>query len=91
MQIPDKALEHRSRGTVVVAQNGESTSPQSRPTDDDEESDNNFIIHDAPTHNGQQQNGKPLADPRRRRLSTYEDGNVAVIVDPESGKTRSSS
>ena len=79
LQIPDKVLEHRPRETV---RDGESTSPQSRPTDDES---GNYIIHDHPSHIGQ--NGRPR--PRPRRLSTYED--VDAVMDPESGKTNSSS
>ena len=76
-QIPDKVLEHRSRETV---QDGESSSPQSRPADDVES--DNLIGHDA-SHNGQ--NGKPTL--RSRRLSTNEDDDG--MINPESGKTRS--
>ena len=86
MQIPDKALEYRSRGTASV-QDGESSSssPQSR-TPSDVESDGFLTSHD-PSHinNGLGQNGKPAS--RLRRLSTFEDGDD--VIDPESGKTRS--
>ena len=76
LQIPDKVLEHRPRETTI--RDCESSSPQSRSSDDESE---NYIIHDA-RHRGQQ-NGRPA--PRPRRLSTYEDGDV--VMDPESGKT----
>jgi hypothetical protein len=77
LQIPDKVLEHRPRETV---RDGGSSSPQSRPSDDES---GNYIVHDA-SHKGQ--NGRPA--PRSRRLSMYEDGDA--VMDPESGKTRSS-
>lgn len=76
LQIPDKVLEHRPRQTV---RDSESSSPQSRPSD---EEPGNYIIHDA-SH--KRQNGRPA--PRPRRLSMYEDGEA--VMDPESGKTRS--
>lgn len=78
LQIPDKVLEHRPRREAV--QNGESSSPESRPSDDESA---NYIIHDG-SH--KRQNGGPV--PRPRRLSTYED--CEAVMDPESGKTRSS-
>ena len=76
LQIPDKALEHRPRETV---RDSGSSSPQSPPSDHDSES--NYIT----SHKGQ--NGRPA--PRPRRLSTYEDGDA--LMDPESGKTRTTS
>ena len=83
LQIPDKVLEHRPRETVRVGDN-ESSSPQSRPPSDDDDESVNYIIHDS-SHRGQS-NGRPA--PRPRRLSMYEDGDA--LMDPESGKTRSS-
>jgi hypothetical protein len=90
LQIPDKVLEHRPSPrepetvTVTVLRDGGSLSPQSRPSDDES---GNYIIHDA-SHKGQ--NGRPQAAPRPRRLSEsmYEDGDA--VMDPESGKTGSS-
>ena len=79
LQIPDKVLEHRPREAVRDGP-GESSSSQSRPSDDESE---NYIIHDA-SHKGQ--NGSAS---RPRRLSTYEDGDA--VMDPESGKIRSTS
>ena len=73
LQIPDKVLDHRPRGTV---RDSESSSPQSRQSDDES---GNYIIHD-PSHRGQ--NGRPK--PRPRRLSMYEDGDA--VMDPERGK-----
>lgn len=75
LQIPDKVLEHRPRG---AARNSESSSPESRPSDDES---GNYIIHDASQKGGQ--NGRP--EPRPRRLSMYEDGEA--VMDSESGKT----
>ena len=81
LQIPDKVLEHRPRKTV---QDGESSPPQSRPSDDEP---GNYIIHDTTSHSrGGQQDGRPA--PRPRRLSMYEDGDA--VMDPESGKAPSS-
>ena len=78
LQIPDKVLEHRPRRTVRDSES--SSSPQSRPSDDEP---GNYIVHDDPSHKAQ--NGRP--GPRPRRLSMYEDGEG--VMDPESGKTRS--
>ena len=79
LQIPDKVLEHRPRGT---ARDTESSSPQSRPTDDES---GKHITHDDESHKGQ--NGRP--GPRPRRLSMYDDDDT--VMDPESDKTRSTS
>ena len=79
LQIPDKILEHRPRRTVGDT---ESSSPQSRPSDDEP---GNYIIHDASRTIGQ--NGRPT--PRPRRLSMYEDGEA--VMDSESGKTSTTS
>ena len=84
LQIPDKVLEHRPRKTV---QDGESSPPQSRPSDDES---GNYIIHDTTSHaRGGQQNGKLGSASRPRRLSMYEDGDA--VMDPESGKAPNSS
>ena len=80
LQIPDKVLEHRPRG-ARTARDSESSSPQSRPSDDESV---NYIIHD-PSQKGE--NGRP--GPRPRRLSVYEDGEA--VMDSERGKTRTSS
>jgi len=88
LPIPDKVLEHRPRERTSI-RNGESSSPSSssssspdsRPSDDAESG--NYIIHDAPSHKGQRQNGRPA--PRPRRLSMYEDGDA--VMDPESGSS----
>ena len=53
LQIPDKVLEDHPRERITERDNGElssssSSSPQSRPSDDDNES-GNYIIHDADT------------------------------------------
>jgi len=78
LPIPDKVLEHRPRKTV---RDGESSPPQSRPSDDES---GNYIIHDT---SDRQQIGRSV--PRPRRLSMYEDGDA--VMDPESGKAPTSS